>query len=145
MFPLVDADRTQEATKTAWHRLRETQLGSPADAHGDLLRQAVSATRALVLAEALIVLMVGFTLDDLDLLRIPGFMAGLGLAILILAVGGLVHGHRLSSRLASKPPDEVADRLEAYRARTRLIALVVGLIFLVWLAFFSLGVPPWAV
>lgn len=108
-------------------------------------REATRYTRGLVLAEALVAIMLGFTADDLGLLRVPGYLAGLGIAFVALSFGGLFHGARLSHRLTVVPPDEEEEHLQRYRARGRLAAVVAAIVFLVWLVFFSQGVAPWSI
>lgn len=109
-----------------------------------LLRRAALHTRGLVLAEALAAIVIGFTLDDLALLRVPGYLVGLGTALFLLVAGGLVHGYRLARRLETLDPDTVDDRLAGYQTRGRLAAIVAAVGFLAWAVFFTQGVPPWA-
>lgn len=97
-----------------------------------------------MIAEALVVIVLGFTADDLELLRIPGYITGLVAAFLLLAVGGLVHGARLAGKLEGLEADEIQARLVAYRIRGVLAAVVATVAFLVWAALFTQGVPPWA-
>lgn len=124
-------------------RLTREDRGSREGTH-ELHRQALSSTRGRVIAEALVVLIVGFTVDDLGLLRFPGYIVGIGLAVVILSVGGLYHAGRVRARLTPLDADEQAGRLEAIRSRGRLAAVITGLVFLAWMAVFTLGVPPWA-
>lgn len=132
--------------QTLWSRTKDRLTGQarepPAGTY-DLYRQALSSTRARVIAEALIVVMIGFTVDDLRLLRFPGYILGLALAAVILSLGGLYHARSITQRLEGLEPDEQAGRLEAIRARGRLGAVVVVVAFLAWMAVFTLGVPPW--
>lgn len=109
-----------------------------------LFQRAVGHTRGLVLAEALVLVVLGFTADDLALLRVPGYLVGLGGALLVLVAGGLVHGHHLARRLEGLEADEVAARLASYRRKGLLAAILAGAGFLVWAVFFTTGVPPWA-
>lgn len=121
-----------------------------ADAEADeasgeaLFRRAVGHTRGLVVAEALVLVVLGFTADDLALLRVPGYLVGLAGALLVLVAGGLVHGYRLAERLEGREADEVATRLAVYQRKGRLAAILAGVGFLVWAVFFTTGVPPWA-
>lgn len=110
----------------------------------DRLRRAVRHTRGLVLGQALLVLLLGFTADDLDLLRIPGYLAGSAGAFAVLTFGGLLHGHRLSRRYEDLDPDEEKERLAAHRRRGWWFAGLVTVIFGAWAVFFTAGVPPWA-
>lgn len=109
-----------------------------------LLRRAVQHTRGLVLAETLVAIVIGFTIDDLALLRVPGYLVGLGTALFLLVAGGLVHGYRLAARLEALDPATVEARLGAYQTRGRLAAIVAAVAFLLWAVFFTQGVPPWA-
>lgn len=104
----------------------------------------MAKTRGLVIAEALLVLMLGFTADDLGLLRFPGFLLGAGLAVLISIFGGIWHGHRLATRLTGAPEEEIDATLQAWGTWSRLSGVALVVLFLIWLAIFSQGVPPWA-
>lgn len=115
----------------------------PPDVPEDVYRRCVKASRGLALAEALVLLAVGFTLDDLGLLRFPGYALGGLAALLVLAVGRLLHGRNLARRLVANTPDEIDAGLEAARLRNTLAAIGAVLAFLGWLVFFSAGVPPW--
>lgn len=110
----------------------------------DLLQRAVSSTRGLVVAEALIAIIVGFTADDLELLRVPGYILGLAVAFLALSVGSLLHGWSITRRLGEADEETVAERLTSIRSRSRLAGVVAAVVFLGWLVLFSQGVPPWA-
>ncbi len=133
--------------QTLWARTKDRVTGvelEPPEGAVDLHRQALASTRGRVIAEALIVLIAGFTLDDLGLLRFPGYIAGIALAVVILSVGGLYHASRIAGHLAHLDREEQAGRLEAIQARSRLAAVIAGVGFLAWMVIFSLGVPPWA-
>lgn len=109
-----------------------------------LFRRAVAHTRGLVLAEALVLVVLGFTADDLQLLRAPGYLVGLGAALLVLLAGGLVHGHRLAARLDGLDDEAVDAALNTYQRKGHLAALLAAVGFLAWAVFFTTGVPPWA-
>lgn len=111
----------------------------------DLLQRAVSSTRGLVVAEALIAIIVGFTADDLELLRIPGYILGLAVAFLALSIGSLLHGWSITRRLDEADEETVTQRLAAIRSRSRLAGVVAAVVFLGWLVIFSQGVPRWAI
>lgn len=110
----------------------------------DLFRRCVEASRGLAIAEALVLLVVGFTLDDLGLLRFPGYVAGALGALLVLAGGRLAHGRNLARRLAGRGDEAVEEDLDGARLRNALAAIAAVLATVVWLVFFSAGVPPWA-
>lgn len=120
----------------------DTQPSQPSAT--ERLHRAVSSTRGLVIAEALVALMVGFTADDLELLRFPGYILGLSAAFLLLSAGGLLHGWHLNRRLEGEDEDTVDDRLRAVRSRGRLAAVLAAIAFVGWLVLFSQGVPPWS-
>lgn len=108
------------------------------------LQRAVASTRGLVLAEALAALVIGLVADDVSLLKVPGYLVGVGAGIAILAFGGLVQGAGRARRLGTLSPDEVELALHRWRARGRLVAVTAALVFLVVLVLSSQGVPPWA-
>lgn len=111
----------------------------------DLLQRAVSSTRGLVVAEALIAIIVGFTADDLELLHVPGYILGLAVAFLALSIGSLLHGWSITRRLDEADEETVTQRLTAIRSRSRLAGVVAAVVFLGWLVLFSQGVPPWTI
>ncbi len=102
------------------------------------------ARRSACLAGALIAFAVGFSADDVHVLRLPGYIVGSVAAILILAVGPLLAGR--SFALAHRDDDDARFTVRAGQARRlgALGALVTFVLFLVWLVFFTSGVPPWA-
>lgn len=115
-----------------------------AEVSTELYRRCLKATRGLAVAEALVLLVVGFTLDDVGLLRFPGYATGAVAALLVLAGGRLLHGRTLARRLAGRPPEEIDEGLDGARLRNVLAAIAAVLATLAWLVFFSAGVPPWA-
>lgn len=115
----------------------------PPEVPTDLYRRSIKATRGLAFAEALLLLVLGFSLDDLGLLRFPGYAVGGIAAVLVLAAGRLWHARTLSRRITAHAADQVEEALDAARLRSMVAALVAVLVFLVWLAFFSAGVAPW--
>lgn len=116
----------------------------PPEVPMDLYRRCVKATRGLALAEALVLLVVGFTLDDLGLLTVPGYAAGASSAVLVLTLGRLLHGRNLARRVAAHAPEDVETALDGARLRNTLAAVGAVMAVLVWLVFSSAGVPPWA-
>lgn len=107
-------------------------------------RLAVSHSRGHMIALALLAVVLGFTADDVGLLRVPGYLVGLGVAFLALSVGGLWMGGRLADRLEGLDHRAMDARLMAYRQRGWLFAALAGLVFIAWGVLFTTGVPPWA-
>lgn len=107
-------------------------------------RLAVSNTRGHMIALALLAVVLGFTADDVGLLRIPGYLVGLAVAFLALSVGGLWMGARLADRVEGLERDAMDARLMAHRQRGWLFAALAGLVFIAWGILFTTGVPPWA-
>lgn len=109
-----------------------------------LVERTLPATRGWVIAEALLLVMVGFTADDVQLLRFPGYLLGLASVLLVLAFGGLVHARRLAHRLEALDEDAISSRIRSARDRGVFLAVLAALGFLAWLVLFGQGVPPWA-
>lgn len=103
----------------------------------------MKATRGLAIAEALALIVLGFTLDDLGLLRFPGYVLATAGAILVLAGGRLVHGRTLSRRIAVHAAEDPQAALDAAKLRNTLAAVAAAIGFLAWLVVFASGVPPW--
>lgn len=132
-----------------WTRARRraarwvTREREPLDVAPELYRRSVKASRGLALAEALLVLVLGFTLDDLGLLTFPGYAVAAVTAILVLAGGRLLHGRSLARRITAHRADDAQAALDAARLRNTLAAIAAVIVFLAWLVIFSAGVPPW--
>lgn len=109
----------------------------------DTFAAALQATRPLVIAEALIVVLIGFSIDDLAVLRLPGFLVGLAAAILVFVFAGLLHGVRWSEVIRGKSVEGRAAWLRRRQSAGRASLLLVSLLFAAWLVVFSSGVPPW--
>lgn len=140
--PPMSAPTTEEMRqRVAGILVRERQTP---ELDPDLYRDAVKTTRGLVVAEALLLLLVGFTLDDLSLLRFPGYAIGAVGAVVVLAAGRLWHGRNLARRITVHALEDERDALDAARLRNALFAVAAVLVFVGWLVFFSAGVPPWA-
>ncbi len=102
------------------------------------------AARGLSLAAAILLFMVGMTIDDLHVLRVPAYLVAGGGALLLVAFGPLWLGRRQARRDPGASDAVFQRRVEDRRRFGRLQLLAVGLAFAVWLVFFSVGVPPWA-
>lgn len=107
------------------------------------LEAAVVARRPAALALALLVFLVGFSVDDLRVLRLPGYLVGAGLAFLLILLGPLAMGRSL----AMAWPDEPLPEFQARAGRARRLGLLrllgAAVAFVGWLVVFSAGVPPW--
>lgn len=129
--------------EAAWAAVRERfRPKGPEDV--GLFPACVRATRGWTVAYALIAIVLGFTADDLELLRVPGYLVGLVTAVVILSVGGLVAGQRLRARIVSLDPTDPEAVIQGYRTRGQLAAIVAVAGTLLWLVYFSQGVAPWA-
>ncbi len=104
----------------------------------------ISAKRSVALAAAITTFVLGFSVDDLHVLRWPAYLVGSLAALTIVAIGPLVLGRRFA--MAHRADDDGGFHLRALRARRAgAIALLLSLLGLVaWLVVFSSGVPPWA-
>lgn len=107
-------------------------------------RQAVAATRALVVAQALAALMLGFILDDLAVLRTPGFLVGIIAAVAILGLAGLPQGAWIARRLNGRTPEDQQALLGQVRATGRVLLFLMLVAGLLFLTLIGSGVPPWA-
>ena len=108
------------------------------------LEMALQARKSRALALAVLLFVLGFSLDDLRVLRVPGYLVGLGGALLAIAVGPLLMARRLALDHLDEPVQEFQVRCARVR-RLGALALVGALAGLVvWLVYFSSGVPPWA-
>lgn len=134
-------------TRDLWARFRRhlsRRYGAPPGGRTLLYRRAVGHTRARVFAEAILALVIGFTLDDMMVLRAPGFLLGAVSALLIVILGSLWHGAWLAARVAELPPTEQTKRLVRTRWMGRVALMAVALAGVLWLVLFSSGVGPWA-
>jgi hypothetical protein len=104
----------------------------------------MNARRGVSLGLALLAFAAGFSLDDLRSLRVPGYLLGAGVSLVLIAFGPLWMGRRM----VADHRDDTEQAFEARAARARragsLALLGCALLFAVWLAVFSQGVPPWA-
>lgn len=109
----------------------------------DLVEAALPAARARALAEAVLLFHVGFVLDDLRALRVPGFAVGIALALATLAFGSTFHARRLA-RLNMGLPRPLAElRLTRALSFGRFLAVAALVLFLAWVAVTAGGVGAW--
>lgn len=108
------------------------------------LEAAIQSRRAYVLSGALMAFLVGFTLDDLRVLRWPAYLVGGALALALFIVGPMVAGRRLANRHLDEPLPDFQARAARSRRIGRFVLLATALAFVSWLVVFSEGVPPWA-
>jgi len=123
-----------------WRRLATSAEHVPPER----LEVGLQSQRSRAIAYALLAFIVGFSLDDLRVLRLPGYLVGVGLAVALWAFGPLHLGRRFAyDRLGLDMP---AFEAAAHRSR-RLgsLGLLLAILLLAgWLVIFSTGVPPWA-
>lgn len=105
---------------------------------------ALTAVRAKAFALAVVVFILGFSLDDLHILRVPSYLVGSLLALFLIALGPLVMGRRFAVRNRNDSPERF--QVHASNAGRAGLLLRMGALFLAvaWLVAFSAGVPPWA-
>lgn len=111
-----------------------------APAADERLALALRPARPLATAGAILLLMAGFTLDDLRLTRVPAYLAGLVAALATVAVGPLWTARRLAYDHAQERDFAAWARGAQRGAYLALVAAAVAA--LAWLAWFS-GVPSW--
>ncbi len=107
--------------------------------------RAIRTMRVRSLAEGLLVFIAGFSIDDLQVLRYPGWIVGTVGAVALVAFGPLWHGI-MAARNLCDADDAAFDRAmvrSVRRARLLLVAVIV--LGTMWLVVFSEGVPAWAV
>ena len=124
-----------------WHRVRtRTDRLDP-----ERFAHAVAARRMDAFGYALVTWIVGFSLDDLAVLRVPAYLLGIAGALAWFAFGPLALGRRFARRHEGLDTAGFEARLGQTRRRSALRLLGSILAFIVWFAFFSEGVPAWAV
>lgn len=100
--------------------------------------------RSRAIAFALMAFVVGFSLDDVRVLRAPGYMVGLAGFLLFFSVGPFWMGRRAAVDHRHEPVEEFRTRMARARRVGGLSLLAVGLGGAFWLVFFASGVPAWA-
>lgn len=108
----------------------------------DLLEAALPAARAMAATWAILLFVGGFVLDDLRVLRVPGFMVGVGLALALLAFGSTLLSRAYARRLAAHPPSEAVERGRRWAARNRLVLVLAALGATAWLVLTG-GASSW--
>lgn len=134
--PGIDVRRLPRAAAEGARRyVRRRLIPSPPES---LVESALPAARARAVAEAVLIVLAGFVLDDLRVLRVPGFAAGAVFAVLVLAFGSVLHARRMASRLVHLPLPQAYRRLVRARVLWRLAAGLSLFAFFAWLSY-SLG------
>ncbi len=127
--------------RQAWHRFR-----TPAPyLSSTQWEDAAAVMRWRATADALLIFIVGFTLDDLHVLRFPGWLAFGATALVVLAAGPLWYGRRtVLSYPKDADDDAIRYRLDIQRRVGKLYLMAAAVIFVAWMVVFTAGVPPWA-
>lgn len=107
------------------------------------MQRALPAARARSVAEALAAFLLGFVLDDVGALRVPGFAAGAAVAVALLAFGSVAHARGLARRLADAPEDGAARVLYRARLGWRIAVVIVVLMLVAWIVLTAGGVNLW--
>lgn len=105
----------------------------------DLLEAALPAARARATSVAILIFVLGFVLDDLRVLRVPGFLVGIVPALVALAFGSTLLARTYARQLAAHPPAEGVELARRWTGRNRLGIVLAGLIAAVWLVLASGG------
>ena len=105
-------------------------------------RSALAAARPEATSLCLAIFVLGITLDDLHLFRLPMLYLGALGAIFAYAFAPLWFADRLASRVEECAIGEQARRLDGAKLRRRALLAVSIVLFLVWLVLFSSGRTP---
>ncbi len=89
--------------------------------------------------------MLGFSVDDLHVLRYPGWALGVAVAVLLIACGPLLHGVARARDLRQLDDAAFERAILSTTRRGRILLVAVAVVATAWLIIFSEGVPPWAV
>ncbi len=101
--------------------------------------------RTRCLAEGLLAFMLGFSVDDLHVLRYPGWVLGLAAAVLLVSLGPIWHGVMRARNLRPLNDADFASAMLSTTRRGKLSLVVVAIVATFWMIVFSEGVPPWAI
>lgn len=108
--------------------------------------EAIHAVRPHVAAKILWVFIIGFSIDDLLVMRIPSAWLALAMALYLGVFGGLQQGRILARRRAYIKDDaDFKNKMRSIRRAGQLTLIFTVIAFLGWLMLFASGVPPWAV
>lgn len=105
---------------------------------------AVQSRRPTALSLALLMFIIGFSMDDLRVLRLPAYLVGSSLALLTFVAGPLVMGRTTALFHLDEPLAEFEALAGRNKRWANLGLLAVALFTVVWFVVFSSGVPPWA-
>lgn len=110
---------------------------------GRLVERALPAARARAFAEAMALFLVGFAIDDLRVLRLPGFLVGIAAAVLALGLGGVLHARGYARRLAGRDDPAIERALARAKSTHRLLAVLALAALALWLALTAGGFDLW--
>lgn len=105
---------------------------------------ALAATRGHSLALAGWSFLIFMSLDDMAVLRLPGYLLAVGGTIASLAIVPVVQAVLFARRSATWDDDHVATHLGTLRITGTLAAAITAVVFVAWMIVFAAGVPPWA-
>lgn len=108
----------------------------------DLLEAVLPAARARAASAAILLFVLGFVLDDLHVLRVPGFLAGVLLALACLAFGSTILSRAYARRLVARPHAEAVEVARRWTSRHRLGIVGACLVAGTWLVL-SAGGSSW--
>jgi hypothetical protein len=87
---------------------------------------------------------IGFSLDDLAILRFPGYLFGIMLGIVVFAFGPAVWGLHIAKASVRIDENTFVATCGMRRRIGLVFVLAVGLVTVAWFAIFAEGVPAWA-
>lgn len=104
----------------------------------------MAAGKATATTLAILLFVLGLTLDDLHLFRLPALYVGAALAVLVYAFAPVVVASRLVAHARADEPDadHAAARLEQAVLHRRVGLGFTVFLFVVWLVLFSSGRTP---
>lgn len=108
----------------------------------ELWSRAVSAAKASATAAALVLFVLGLTLDDMHLFRVSMAYVGAIAAVLAYALLPPILAHRLVRRAQVDSPEAPGLLLETSIVRRRAGLGLTVVLFVLWLVLFSSGVTP---
>ncbi len=126
--------------RSAWQWLSSP----PPRIQKDRMDEAMASTRPWTLVYALWIFMFGFSVDDLQVLRIPGYLIAIAGAIFAFSIGSIVQARNLLVENRDVNAGQFELRMQLHTRTGQLALVVTALIGVAWFVVFSNGVPPWA-
>lgn len=125
-------------------RLKGIRQRAPRERPGLQWTRAMSAGKATATTYAVLLFVLGLTLDDLHLFRLPALYVGSALAVAVYAFAPPLVASRLIAVARADEPDadHAAARLEQALLHRRVALGFVAVLFVVWLVLFSSGSTP---